>query len=208
MQTAFNFPGEEKLSVGNPTCLGLSGGFFLKIGNPQRNHILTARHYIGSSLYFRDSHMFKQAVILALSVSGIAIAVASVWNSGDAPAEEAVAAPAQPEKKAAPVTKPAEDEDYYSDEDSDFVFGEPVTYLEDGEKPANTKEDSKEYKESTSSSAQSSTYVPPKLSAQPRPNKHKSPAEGEPGSKSNPIDVGRQNPTAPPADAVPVARLD
>ncbi|VAV87681.1 hypothetical protein MNBD_ALPHA04-2215 [hydrothermal vent metagenome] len=152
--------------------------------------------------------MFKQAVILALSVSGIAIAVASVWNDGDAPAEEAVAAPAQPVKKVAPTTKPVEEEDYYSDEDSDFVFGEPVTYSEDGKEPANAKSDSKEYKDSTRSPAKSSSYVPPTLAVQPRANKHKSPAEGEPGSKSNPVNAGRQNPTAPPADAVPVARLD
>ncbi len=151
--------------------------------------------------------MFKQAVILALSVSGIALAVASTWNSEEAPAEPVAAAPEKPVKKAAPVVDP--DEDYYADEDEDFVFGEPVAYSDDDEKPAKAKSEPSEYKAAAASKpAPSSNYVPPVPARQNAVNRHKSPADGEPGSKSNPVNVGRSNPTTPPVDAEPVARLD
>lgn len=139
--------------------------------------------------------MFKQVLILAGSVIAIAVAVASA--AGD-PAEKPAEPAAQAEKKAPSPPKPAATDDSYYDDEEDFVFGEPVSYDEDGKPDA--AETPSEY---TSSGDTPERQVP---SYRPVERPRGTPKKGEPGSRENPIEILPNIP--PPTGKTVEAPLD
>lgn len=127
--------------------------------------------------------MIKQVLILAASVCGMALVIAIM--SGESAPEPAPAKPVEEVKKVAPIVANTsqDDEDYYSDEDDDFVFGEPVKYS-DGD-DAEPIEAPSEIREATKPS---SSYA-----AKPKP-RGASPTSGALGSKENPVDLTPDRP--------------
>jgi len=128
--------------------------------------------------------MIKQVLILTASVCGMALVIATMTS--ETSPEAVPVEPVEEVKKipAVAASTPEEDEDYYSDEDSDFVFGEPVKY-DDGEQTGATAERS-EYREDPKPSR---SYA-----AKPAPRFKNSPQPGQLGSKDNPVDLTPDRP--------------
>ncbi len=141
--------------------------------------------------------MLKESILFVASTG---LLIYFIAPSDKAPEAEPVAAKLQ--EPAKPAVEPpdnawgAEEEDDYADGES-FVFGEPMTVLDDenGEKSSDEEQLSDRPEQADNSKSQ--TRDSARAAANPSPN---SPRSGEPGSLENPIVFKTNNPADPVDD--------
>lgn len=142
--------------------------------------------------------MLKESILFVASTG---LLIYFIAPSDKAPEAEPVPAEVQEPARTA-VAAPddgwgAEDEDdEYADGES-FVFGEPMTLLDEENKDKSPDEEDPVDRPEQPDDSGSRTSAPARTAARPSPN---SPRSGEPGSLENPIVLKTNNPADPVDD--------